>query len=356
MRLNRLALSLTKLRFPTHISHRMSNESVLKFSSRAGASPLSEQSRDAKEVASLSPQVVAIEEAHQIAMSLDEPTYIDPVSGYQVFTEGTLLLRGKCCGNRCRHCPYAHFNVARSFRNSAQVPKKPVLIQQRRRNRNIHSDTVVDVLFYSGGKSSYLSLLALQADPKVKKIVIFSIFDAKGELPFQSVRTEDIMDHAKSLKLDLLLCPQTGPSNDEYVQSVLSGLAVVKEKYYSSPSRKRGEGEETSEAQVVETDTAGYDPRLRLSFGDVHGTICREWREETFAAYYPLHFPLWGCTTDGLLQTLEDQKTGGKLMAVNIVNGEGEGKEYNYEFVAGLPEEMSSLGENGEFNSLVQLS
>lgn len=31
----------------------------------------------------------------------------------QVFTEKSLLARGHCCGNRCRHCPYGHFRVAR---------------------------------------------------------------------------------------------------------------------------------------------------------------------------------------------------------------------------------------------------
>ncbi|EPR67374.1 DUF5522 domain-containing protein [Cyclobacterium qasimii] len=27
-------------------------------------------------------------------------------SGFMVFTEEYHLLRGKCCGNGCRHCPY----------------------------------------------------------------------------------------------------------------------------------------------------------------------------------------------------------------------------------------------------------
>jgi outer membrane usher protein FimD/PapC len=31
--------------------------------------------------------------------------------GYLVFTEAFHLKRGKCCGNKCLHCPYDHINV-----------------------------------------------------------------------------------------------------------------------------------------------------------------------------------------------------------------------------------------------------
>jgi hypothetical protein len=35
-----------------------------------------------------------------------EDTYIDPETGYTVFTAEYLLDRGYCCGSGCRHCPY----------------------------------------------------------------------------------------------------------------------------------------------------------------------------------------------------------------------------------------------------------
>ncbi|XP_039456616.1 uncharacterized protein C1orf53 homolog isoform X1 [Oreochromis aureus] len=37
--------------------------------------------------------------------------YVDPSSGYKVFTEYAHLQRGKCCGSACRHCPYGQVNV-----------------------------------------------------------------------------------------------------------------------------------------------------------------------------------------------------------------------------------------------------
>jgi hypothetical protein len=47
-----------------------------------------------------------IEQLHRIACEQGQDVYIDPVSGYQVFTEQALFNQGKCCGSGCRHCPY----------------------------------------------------------------------------------------------------------------------------------------------------------------------------------------------------------------------------------------------------------
>lgn len=49
---------------------------------------------------------------HRCAMKQDPPrdTYIDPATGYSVFTQA-YLKRRPCCGNGCRHCPWGHENV-----------------------------------------------------------------------------------------------------------------------------------------------------------------------------------------------------------------------------------------------------
>ncbi len=48
----------------------------------------------------------------------------------KVFTEIGLASKGKCCGNRCRHCPYAHKNVmpAGGRGGRINVPSRPMLI------------------------------------------------------------------------------------------------------------------------------------------------------------------------------------------------------------------------------------
>lgn len=44
--------------------------------------------------------------AHDEARRRGDAGYADPATGYFVFTRASLLERGYCCGNGCRHCPY----------------------------------------------------------------------------------------------------------------------------------------------------------------------------------------------------------------------------------------------------------
>lgn len=52
------------------------------------------------------PRRAEILAAHAAAVAAGEPAYIDPATGYQVFTAAELLERGTCCDSGCRHCPY----------------------------------------------------------------------------------------------------------------------------------------------------------------------------------------------------------------------------------------------------------
>jgi hypothetical protein len=44
--------------------------------------------------------------AHDRAVAAGEPGYLDPDTGFFVFTSAALAARGECCGSGCRHCPY----------------------------------------------------------------------------------------------------------------------------------------------------------------------------------------------------------------------------------------------------------
>jgi iron complex transport system substrate-binding protein len=48
----------------------------------------------------------SVTELHARACANHSPTYVDPVTGYDVFTADFLRRRGYCCGSGCRHCPY----------------------------------------------------------------------------------------------------------------------------------------------------------------------------------------------------------------------------------------------------------
>lgn len=44
--------------------------------------------------------------AHEDAVRAGRAHYVDPSTGYLVFTGPALAARGHCCGSGCRHCPY----------------------------------------------------------------------------------------------------------------------------------------------------------------------------------------------------------------------------------------------------------
>ena len=52
-------------------------------------------------------RAAAIARAHAAAVAAGEPGYLDPETGYFVFTAAALLAKGECCDSGCRHCPYS---------------------------------------------------------------------------------------------------------------------------------------------------------------------------------------------------------------------------------------------------------
>lgn len=63
---------------------------------------------------------------HREACKRALDTYIDPESGFEVFTAHHLRTR-ECCGSTCRHCPWGHRNVPGKKSNSAteQIVQRP---------------------------------------------------------------------------------------------------------------------------------------------------------------------------------------------------------------------------------------
>ena len=64
-----------------------------------------------------------IEEIHEQACKDKQDGYIDPDTGYWVFSRFYHEKRGKCCGNLCRHCPYEHINVKASRLEKERIKK-----------------------------------------------------------------------------------------------------------------------------------------------------------------------------------------------------------------------------------------
>ncbi|KAL2076664.1 hypothetical protein ACEWY4_027740 [Coilia grayii] len=61
--------------------------------------------------AQLTPKDLEIHRLHVEACQDEKRQYVDPSTGYKVFTAFAHLRRGRCCGSACRHCPYGQVNV-----------------------------------------------------------------------------------------------------------------------------------------------------------------------------------------------------------------------------------------------------
>lgn len=60
---------------------------------------------------------------HEAAVAQGCDQYVDPATGYLVFT-ALALGRRPCCGNGCRHCPYDHVNVGRKRKGGGAAAAK----------------------------------------------------------------------------------------------------------------------------------------------------------------------------------------------------------------------------------------
>ncbi|MGA9114768.1 MAG: DUF5522 domain-containing protein [Candidatus Dormiibacterota bacterium] len=64
----------------------------------------------------------AAQVAHDSAVAAGRLTYVDPPTGFLVFTSSALLARGYCCGSGCRHCPYSDRERRRAGRPGSGPP------------------------------------------------------------------------------------------------------------------------------------------------------------------------------------------------------------------------------------------
>ncbi|MBT5867083.1 MAG: hypothetical protein HOH42_16125 [Ilumatobacter sp.] len=62
---------------------------------------------DPRRLAPAHPNATEIIARHDAALDCGVPTYVDPISGFSVFTSDFLASRNFCCSSGCRHCPYA---------------------------------------------------------------------------------------------------------------------------------------------------------------------------------------------------------------------------------------------------------
>eukprot|EP01064_Diplonema_japonicum_P011608 TRINITY_DN1900_c0_g1_i2.p1 TRINITY_DN1900_c0_g1~~TRINITY_DN1900_c0_g1_i2.p1 ORF type:complete len:594 (+),score=70.31 TRINITY_DN1900_c0_g1_i2:34-1815(+) len=260
-----------------------------------------------------------IEEIHRAACADNALTYKDPATDYSVITELGHKKRGFCCGHRCRHCPYGHFNVDPAERlNKVQ---KPTYLKVAGSTRS--PDKGVDVLFWSGGKDSYLTYLTHKTDRKMVLLTTFT--GSTGMIQHQGVHHHEVMAQAKHLKVDLILAPlPESNTNEEYLEVVRDAVAKC--------------GSED----------------VRCLFGDLHLTDIKNWREKHHD--FPCLFPVFKMAYPGLQDTLLTQPGVTVTISASSTPHAAVGTAFTKDFIASLPSEVDSMGENGEFHTLVKFS
>jgi len=155
-----------------------------------------------------------IEDAYKAAVACGSATYTDPSTGYSVFTDLQLRERGFCCGNRCRHCPYGHYNVDTSLRgprlNRITAPARmgPGRFQPGQTN--------VTFLVWTGGLECHMAMMALASQGvRQQDIVLLVGASPPGQAQHAwgsaCLPLHDVIEQAKRLRVQAVVVPlETG--------------------------------------------------------------------------------------------------------------------------------------------------
>jgi diphthamide synthase (EF-2-diphthine--ammonia ligase) len=264
-----------------------------------------------------------LDQLHRQACEAGKDTYVDPATGYQVLTSNALRKQGRCCGNSCRHCPYGRFNV-----RSQETPEVPM--EQPALLNWLPTQGGLEVLFWSGGKDSFLTLMHLLDERK--NVILLTSFGAHtNRVSIQDIHIKDIARQAEFFKVPLCLVPLY--PNTDYKQSIEAALDLIR----------------------LQTGL----PIDHLVFGDLHLQDIRQWRVNTWTEYvvdtplfdipYEQLLPkLWGYQESlGLSITLSTElKLGDAILPV--------GTPYTQDLVRHLlAGGIDQMLENGEGHTLV---
>jgi diphthamide synthase (EF-2-diphthine--ammonia ligase) len=255
---------------------------------------------------------------HEDACARGDFTYLDPDTGFVVFTRLGLLDRGRCCGAACRHCPFGHESVRLEAR-SQRIQQAAWLTDARP-----DADAPCSVLFWSGGKDSYLAYRALRREG-VENIVLLTTFDARSRIiAHQEFAITEVVEQALHLNAPLIGVPLH--PGGEYLDHIAPALDLV-------PNAEQ------------------------LCFGDLHLEHIRDWRVEAFGgdertSEMKLSFPLWQVPYKDLLADFEASGANSTISAITAdLPGIAVGDRFNRALVARLPEGIDPFGENGEFHT-----
>lgn len=267
--------------------------------------------------------MVSVGDLHLAACKEGRSTYIDPATGYQVLTSDALQKQGKCCGNSCRHCPYGHINVSNHKPTQLQITNS-ILMNWTPKEGGL------DVLFWSGGKDSFLTLMHL-LEEKRNVVLLTSFGTLTNRVSIQDIHIKNIAKQSEFLKIPLCLVPLYPNSN--YKKAIEEALVMIQDRTISSIER--------------------------LVFGDLHLEDIRQWRVDTWSEY-EVSTPLFGTSYKELLSRLWEYRGRMNLsitLSTDVKTVKGvlpTGTPYTPELVAELEKSnIDIMLENGEGHTFV---
>jgi len=185
----------------------------------------------------------------------------------------------------------------------------------------------MDILFWSGGKDSYLALEfhKQQTDHEIQLLTTYN--RETNEVPFQGLSLETIKKQAATLKLDLITVPlPPNCPNEVYLDAIHKALQNLDE------------------------------PVDTLVFGDWKNQDIRDWREREFKIMgYTCTFPIWQKSLHELLPVLLLKPVEVKIshVAPDYQKYLRVGEAYDQRLIRQLPSMIDPMGENGEFHTEV---
>ncbi len=260
---------------------------------------------------------------HDEASDRGDAFYVDPESGLAVFTAHGLRRRGRCCGSGCRHCPYGPPTGGAEAEDAARA-EPPLWLTPAR-----PPDEPADVLFWSGGKDSFLAYRALMRE-RLRPVILLTTFDsATRTIAHQELDVAHAARQASHLGAPLLGVPLfPGRSYEARIEEAVDRVPSV----------------------------------ARLVFGDLHLDHVRDWRDGAFGRLAArlgasLEYPLWQVSYDALMADLEASGVVCEVCAVSeaALGALQPGQRFDRDVAAALPEGVDAFGENGEFHTLVKV-
>ena len=198
---------------------------------------------------------------------------------------------------------------------------------------SIPAQAHIKVLFFSGGKDSFLAIRRLVKERQASSpfhLILLTTFDADSRIiAHQEVPIDTVVRQAEHLQIPLLGIPLRRGSGEAYLDRIERGVDVIRQRV---PDMQK----------------------VTLVFGDLHLDHIREWRDKEMSEY-ELEYPLWKVPYEELMKDLEASGVPVRLSAVTV-EGLKEGMLFTrlcYNNVVKLG--YDGFGENGEFHSVAEV-